>query len=518
MRLHAPDVQFNLLDDSQTATVDLGTLTQYDRLIVLLAPEFLSAFTHAEGPAQRILTYYASLWDGGRRQIVPVILRPVGKLEFVELPRPIEAESLYAAQLADLFAREHLLDGLPDDGRPDTQYVWEDIRVGGLLPPPPPPAYPPEEPPSVAEVPLAGAPAYDWPTSEDERGWVEPPSAPPPPPAPTPEQPAAQPRAAPPPAPPTAPGAVSPPSAPSGSVAERVGAPIFTPPWRSRDRAPQPIETLQFTAYHSNDVAVETSQTVLLYTHLGQQVQQVQQDAGTFAELGSAPATALGTARRKIPRNIEITVEPHMEGVSFSPAQDSFIWRGEWHRSLFRYVGTSALAGTVQQGRIDVYADRISPICTVAVAFSFHAGIPAKALSVPHGINVTSNIFDRVFISYSHRDQEAMRQARKTYEKLGITAYHDDLLQAGENYEQRLAKMIRASNIFHLLWSDASARSPEVRKELLLALSANNIEQFIRPWYWQRTFVPPPPELEARKISFRYEHLRRRLFSPGTWL
>jgi hypothetical protein len=277
------------------------------------------------------------------------------------------------------------------------------------------------------------------------------------------------------------------------------------------------MEILQFTAYHPNEAPVETSQTLLVYAHLGQHVSQVQRDAGTFTELGSAPATAQGAAQRKIPRNIEITVEPHVEGVSFSPAQDSFIWHGEWHRSLFRYTGGSALAGTVQRGRIDIYAERISPICTIEVTFSFHTGIPSTALVVPHGINVTANVFDRVFISYSHSDQEAMRQARETYEKLGITAYHDDLLESGANYEQRLAEMIRAASIFHLLWSDASARSPEVRKEWALALSANNAERFIRPWYWQQPLAPPPPEFSARRISFRYEHLRRRLFNPATW-
>ncbi|HEX5547614.1 MAG TPA: toll/interleukin-1 receptor domain-containing protein, partial [Ktedonobacterales bacterium] len=380
-----------------------------------------------------------------------------------------------------------------------------------------------DQPAPEITAPSAGSSSNDWWEIEEEREWEEPPSAPPPPapepvPAPAPEQPAAQPPAAPP--PPPAPGGVPSPSAPPvGAVGGEVDAPIIVPPRRSGDRAPQAqaMETLQFTAYHPNEAPVETPQTLLVYAHLGQQLQQVQRDAGTFTELGSAPATAQGAAQRKIPRNIEITVEPHVEGVTFSPAQDSFIWHGEWHRSLFRYTGASALAGTAQRGQIDIYAERISPICTIEVTFSFHTGVPSTALVVPHGINVTANVFDRVFISYSHGDQEAMRQARETYEKLGITAYHDDLLKAGENYEQRLAEMIRAANIFHLLWSEAAARSPEVRKEWVLALSANNAEQFIRPWYWQRPFVAPPPELQARKISFRYEHLRRRLFNPATW-
>ena len=50
--------------------------------------------------------------------------------------------------------------------------------------------------------------------------------------------------------------------------------------------------------------------------------------------------------------------------------------------------------------------------------------------------------------------------------------------------------MIRASNVFHLLWSDAAAQSPEVRKEWLLALQTNGDARFIRPWYWQEPLVP----------------------------
>lgn len=263
---------------------------------------------------------------------------------------------------------------------------------------------------------------------------------------------------------------------------------------------------------------METWQTLLVYSHLAEQLSQVQRDAGTFTELGSAPTVTQGQALRKIPRNIEITVEPRMEGVTFSPAQDSFIWRGEWHRSLFRYSGAGALAGTAQRGWIDIYADRISPIGTIEVVFSFHQGVPTASLSVPHGMAVTSSIFDTVFLSYSHRDREPMRQARETYQKLGITTYHDDQLAAGDNYERRLAELIRAAHVFHLLWSDASARSNEVRKEWMLALESQKGEKFIRPWYWQQPLAPPPPELQARRISFRYEHLRRRLLNPSTWL
>lgn len=490
MRQRIPDAQFDALDDVGAASFDVNTLAQYDRLIALLAPGLL--YGRTSGPVQSLLTRYAALWADGQRQIIPVVLRPVGRPPFLDLPRPIEAEGLYADQLADLFVRDHILDSLPDDGRPDTQYTWGEEYVGGMLPPPPPPAYPPSPP----------APAPE--EEEEPGGWVSrgedstpPPvigSAPPPPPPPY--------------IPPPAPAGAPPPPPAQPPVVG--GAPSERPRGRS-------VDTLRFSAYHPNDAPVEAPQTLLVYTHLLAHLSQIQQDAGTFAELGSAPVVAQGQSLREVPRNIEITVEPHMEGVTFSPAQDSFIWRGEWHRSLFRYSGASALAGTVANGWIDIYADRISPIGRLDISFSFHMGIPVASLTVPHGMTVTANTFDTVFISYSHRDREAMSQARETYEKLGVTAYHDDLLAAGDNFDQRLAEMIRAENVFHLLWSDASAQSPEVRKEWLLALNRPTSEKFIRPWYWQQPIVTPPEELRARKISFRYEHLRRKFLHPSTW-
>ena len=514
-QIYDPSITFDARDSAGAFALDTSMLAHYTKALAFISPEALNS-----AAIVRILEACAARSDN---QLLLVIMRPVELPPFLAAQESLNAETLSPRQVAErLF---ELLNRFVDRSA-----AYPDDADGIAIPPvrgiDELPSDKPPPPPPVVDAPSAGSSSSDWWGIVEEREWEEPPSAPPPPPpaapapAPAPEQPTAQPPAPPPSFPPPAPGGVPFPSAPpAGSIAGEVGQPITTPPGPSSDRAPQaqPTETLQFTAYYPNEAPVETSQTLLVYAHLGQHLQQVQRDAGTFTELGSAPATAQGAAQRKIPRNIEITVEPHMEGVTFSPAQDSFIWRGEWHRSLFRYTGGSALAGTAQRGRIDIYADRISPICTIEVTFSFHTGIPSTALVVPHGINVTSNVFDRVFISYSHSDQEAMRQARETYEKLGIIAYHDDLLNAGDNYEQRLGEMIRAANIFHLLWSEAAARSSEVRKEWMLALAANTTAQFIRPWYWQRPFVPPPPELQARKISFRYEHLRRRLLNPATW-
>ncbi|HEU5347051.1 MAG TPA: toll/interleukin-1 receptor domain-containing protein [Ktedonobacterales bacterium] len=474
-QLREPSFTFDARDNVGAFALDTEALARYDALIALLSPDALNS------PALlRVLAHYT----GG--PLIAAIIRPVVFPDSLNAAHIIQGEHLTAAQLA-----AEVLSALT---QPAPQAEEEE-----------------EEQEEIEEESTGGTAVSEWDMEEERsRGWLPPGDVadvpPPPAPAPVPEPPMAQPpKPAP---PPPAPGAPPPPDV--------VGAQTSVPP-SVAGGTPASAETLQFSAYHPNEAPVEAWQTLLVYAHLAEHLSQVQADAGTFTELGSSPTMAQGQSLRKIAPNVEITIEPHVEGVTFSPAQDSFIWRGEWHRSLFRYSGAKMLAGTVQKGWIDIYADRISPICTIEVSFSFHSGIPAASVSVPGGMAVTSNAFDTVFISYSHRDREAMQQAVETYQKMSITIYNDDRLAAGDNYERELARMIQAANVFHLLWSDASARSAEVRKEWQLALTSQKSERFIRPWYWQRPLIAPPQEFQERRISFRYEHLRRKLLHPSTW-
>lgn len=491
LRARDDQAEFDARDNVSAFTLDAPSLENYSDVLVLASPQAL------DSPGiRRLLDGFAGHND---RRVIVVIVRAVALPEHLRALLSVDAQHLSPQQLAGMIFGDTLREEAtlpPPQQTPPVEDEW----VAGVISPPAPAAEPPASPPQPGGLPV-GQPAPQQPPAPAP-GYAPPndiyASTPPAAPYYDYGQPYAEP-----PAPPTASG---------GGVGSARGLPL-----PSRRERPAATERPQFTAYHPNETPVAAPQTLVVYMHLAAQRSQVQADAGTFTELGSAPTTAQGQALRQVPHNVEITVEPHMEGVTFSPPQDSFIWRGEWHRSLFRFTGAEQLAGTKQRGWIDVYADRVSPICTLDVEFSFHASIPTASLSVPRGMAVTSNAFDTVFISYSHRDREPMRQARETYQKLGVTTYHDDLLRAGDNYERELAKMIRAANIFHLLWSDDAARSAEVRNEWTLALSSQKGERFIRPWYWQQPIAPPPEELRALKLSFRYERLRRRLLNPSTW-
>jgi hypothetical protein len=207
-----------------------------------------------------------------------------------------------------------------------------------------------------------------------------------------------------------------------------------------------------------------------------------------------------------------------MEGVTFSPASDTFVWRDDWRRSLFRFSGTAALAGTEQHGWIDIYAHPLVPLARIDLTFRFHEPkLKQLAASHPRGMIVTRNVYDAVFISYSHHDSEAFRQVCDTYHRFGITIFTDHQLEPGANYERELDKMIAAANVFHLLWSGHSAASSECRKEWLSALEREPTERFIKPWFWKQPLTPPPSEFVQHRISFKYEALKRSLWRPSTW-
>jgi hypothetical protein len=463
---------YNPLDDPELAGKDEGAvmaareakLGESNFIVLLLSPSAL----RSPGVVRDL------------EQVRQMRLKYPNKFFLTVLLQPVTLDD-DLAKLRSIDATSHSLDEVAEEVAYYT--TWRLIQSGGdvqFIPPagarrpPAAPAPPPAAPPSLPPDP----------------GWAPPVSR-------------GAPGGAPPPAP-----ASAPPPAPRAEP----GAPPATP------AAPRSTDTLQFSAYHPNTVAVETWHTLLVYTYVAEALAQIQADATTFTELGSAPTIAQGQSARAVARGVELTIEPHMEGVTFTPASDAFVWREDWHRSLFRFSGAGTLAGHEQRGWIDIYAGPMVPIARIDVTFPFHEARPQhSASSAPRGLIVTSNIYDAVFISYSHRDGEAFRQACEEYHRFGITTYTDEQLEAGAQYERELSKMIAEAKIFHLLWSPNSAGSLECRKEWLSALRREPSERFIKPWYWKKPLAPLPDEFVQHRISFKYEPLKRSLWKPTTW-
>jgi hypothetical protein len=149
--------------------------------------------------------------------------------------------------------------------------TWRLIQSGGSIRFVPPPAAP-RAPAPDAVPPSAPPPPAAPPSLPPDPGWVPPPVS------------RGAPGGAPPPAPASAPPLPAPRAEPE--------APPATP------AAPRSTDTLQFSAYHPNTVAVETWHTLLVYTYVAEALAQIQADATTFTELGSAPTIAQGQPAR----------------------------------------------------------------------------------------------------------------------------------------------------------------------------------------------------------------------------
>jgi hypothetical protein len=109
-------------------------------------------------------------------------------------------------------------------------------------------------------------------------------------------------------------------------------------------------------------------------------------------------------------------------------------------------------------------------------------------------------MFERVFASYSHQDQDIVDTCARVYTALGIYVYVDhNLLRSGQNWRAILADHIERSDVFQLFWSKRSSESPEVRVEWEQALNLRGRkgEWFVRPVYWEEKLPEPPPELKA---------------------
>ncbi len=482
---------YNPLDDPNLAEKDESARLAA-REAKLAESNFVALLlSHAALQSPEVLSdieQMSRLRDSGQvKFFVAVLLQPLTLDRFLGSLRHVDATSRPLDDIAD-----------------EVAYLttWKPRFTGARIvfaPPPQTPQSPPQPQPAPPPAPGAAPAAAGAPPPPPPAG--SPPLSPPPP-APVTAQP---------PAPYGAPAGAPPPSpAPHRKPgAEQPAAPTAAPPSTS---------TLQFSAYHPNALAVETWNTLLVYTYIAEALARIQADAATFTELGSAPTVAQGQSARAVARGVELTIEPHMEGVTFSPTSDSFVWREDWRRSLFRFSGAATLAGREQRGWIDIYAGPMIPIARIDITFPFHeARLDQLAASPPRGMIVTSNIHDAVFISYSHRDGEAFRQACEEYRRFGITIYTDEELEAGAQYEQELSKMLAAAKIFHLLWSHHSAGSLECRKEWLSALQREPSERFIKPWFWKQPLTPPPSEFVHHRISFKYEPLKRSFWKPETW-
>jgi hypothetical protein len=273
------------------------------------------------------------------------------------------------------------------------------------------------------------------------------------------------------------------------------------------------LDTVNFTAYYPRICVSGRKYGFAVYAHLPELQSDVNSDAQKFSdEFGDIfPRPRHCRSNVKLDRGTLIKVVLECIELKFDPIELTKKWDGGWTRFLFDFEAEQELVGEVISIRISIQVAGIEIACinncAIEVMKSQQRDTNENPLAHAKLDNKTSNLYQKIFISYSRHDQEITERYKLAQIALGNEAFIDvDNLRTGENWMAGLAKAIDVADVFQLFWSGNSANSEYCRYEWTYALKFRcpdtKCEGFIRPVYWRKPMPDPPPELSH--LNFKY--------------
>jgi hypothetical protein len=270
---------------------------------------------------------------------------------------------------------------------------------------------------------------------------------------------------------------------------------------------------VQFTVYRPGEVRPETWYPLLAFAHLREKpIDGPTDEPDPFREVKLQAQKILSEqfdhyrdttqdSAQPIPAAGIITFLPEMPGVEFNPPRRSFLWHEAVHREEFRLRASAEAVGRIAVGRMSVFA---GSILVAEISLSLRVNNEASETFRKEQLQADSGgPYRKIFASYSHWDAAIVEQFENYAKALGDDYVRDVVhLRAGEQWDDRLGKMIADADVFQLFWSRNSMHSRFVTQEWEHALSLNR-NNFIRPVYWE----VPMPQNEAEGLP--PEHLRR---------
>ena len=258
---------------------------------------------------------------------------------------------------------------------------------------------------------------------------------------------------------------------------------------------------VNFSAFYPKEVSVEEWHTMLVYAYVPSALESVREDARKFEdEIGQMRESKSSTTR--LARGTEITIVPACEGVTFNPERITFQWLEDQHRAQFRLHAEASLADMAGNIQVTIYVGPLI-VGTLKMGILFTETVADARSARSEEVSGRMYHQDDIFISYSHRDTEIVRNCKQAYEALGHNVLIDfETLRSGQQWNTELMRMIERADIFQLFWSENSSKSEYCRQEWQHALQLNRGEGFIRPVYWKEPIPKPPAELSALHFDF----------------
>lgn len=161
----------------------------------------------------------------------------------------------------------------------------------------------------------------------------------------------------------------------------------------------------------------------------------------------------------------KIDVELYVYGEScLQHSRKSIVWQGALCKCSFCYFVPSDIPVNDLFCEINLHANGL-----LVGNMSFITQIVAHPQF--QNTEVTSCTYKKIFISYAHQDEEKVKYLAQAYKAQGIDFFYDRYaLKGGDIYDEEIERFIDSSDLFILCWSDNSAKSAYVWKELSRAL------------------------------------------------
>ncbi len=273
-------------------------------------------------------------------------------------------------------------------------------------------------------------------------------------------------------------------------------------------RSANPGEELSFTAAHPSELAKDSWGSLLLFLHLSSLSEEARNRAmGLGQAKGSDTLTPPTRASTRVPRGTEITLTPHLAGFDVNPATTVITWQEDIQDTEFRIRPSRAVEGPVA-GEIEISVEGL-PIGRVPLSLLVRSAKgPRPGVQEPKF--TPDGLFLTIFASHARSDANVIQACAAVYSSLGIYMIIDkEALIGGQVWRPAIRALLARSDACQLFWSAAASVSPEVKEEILDALTIQGDRGigFIRPVFW----VEPPPPLpsELKHLNFTFLNLER---------
>ena len=200
-----------------------------------------------------------------------------------------------------------------------------------------------------------------------------------------------------------------------------------------------------------------------VYLHLYDETEQVK----AHAQMADKNAEQRGyiPLSLNLKKGDNVDIEFHVDGETrLMSERKSITWRGSFTKCTFKYHVPK-----------DIDIEELSCEANLFVngALIGEMTFLTQIVESPENLNtcIQSRRFNKIFISYSHKDTKHVQYMAEAYKAQGVEYFYDrHNLNPGDVYEEIIYQYIDSSDLFILCWSKNTAESKWVPKEINRAL------------------------------------------------